>query len=51
MVSTNRSVIPIVLNNHKSVKAAALYSGYSLQYLRRMLRSGKLLGLLERSEK
>jgi len=45
MVSANPSVIPVVLNNHISVKVAAVYSGYSLQYLRRMLRSGKLLGL------
>jgi len=45
MVSTNPSVFPIVLNNHISVRAAALYSGYSLQYLRRLLRSSKLLGL------
>jgi len=45
MVSSNLSVTPIVLNNHISVKAAAMYSGYSLQYLRRLLRSSKLLGL------
>jgi len=36
---------PIVVNNHISVKTAAIFSGYSMQYLRRMLRSGKLLGL------
>jgi len=36
---------PIVLNNLISVKAAALYSGYSLQYLRRLIRSRKLQGL------
>ena len=35
----------IVVNNHISVKAAAEYSDYSLQYLRRLLRSGKLAGL------
>jgi len=45
MVSSNLNIFPIVLNNHISVKAAAQYSGYSLQYLRRMLRSGKLPGL------
>jgi len=45
MASSNPSVSPVVLNNHISVKAAAIFSGYSLQYLRRMLRSGKLLGL------
>ncbi len=36
---------PIVLNNHISVKAGDMFSGYSIQYLRRMLRSGKLKGL------
>ena len=35
----------IVYNNHIFVKAAAEYSDYSLQYLRRLLRSGKLAGL------
>jgi len=45
MFSPKASCSPIVLNNHISVEAAALYSGYSLQYLRRLLRSGKLLGL------
>ncbi len=34
-----------VLNNHISVKAAAAFSGYSLQYLRRLLRNGKLDGV------
>ena len=38
-------VSPFVLNNHLSVKAAANFSGYSLQYLRRLLRTGKLTGL------
>jgi len=36
---------PFVLNNHISVYAAAEFSGYSLQYLRRLLRYGKLEGL------
>lgn len=45
MDSINHSGSPIVLRNHIPVKAAAMYSGYSVQYLRRMLRSGKLLGL------
>ena len=35
----------IVVNNHISVKTAAEFSGYSLQYMRRLLRSGKLEGL------
>jgi len=33
-----------VVNNHISVKVAAEISGYSLQYLRRLLRNGKLVG-------
>ena len=33
------------VNNHISVHSAAEYSGYSLQYLRRVLRTGKLKGL------
>jgi excisionase family DNA binding protein len=36
---------PLVVNNHISVQAAAEFSGYSLQYIRRLLRSGKLTGL------
>jgi DNA (cytosine-5)-methyltransferase 1 len=36
---------PFVLENYLSVKAAAEYSGYSQQYLRRLLRQGKLAGL------
>jgi hypothetical protein len=44
MVSSNPTNL-FVLNNHISVKAAALFSGYSLQYLRRMLRTGKLNGV------
>ncbi len=45
MVSQSQNIFPIVLNKYISVKAAAQYSGYSLQYLRRILCSGKLLGL------
>ena len=36
---------PSVLNNYLSTKSAANFSGYSLQYLRRLLRTGKLTGL------
>ena len=36
---------PVVLNNLISVKDAAECSGYSLRYMRRHLRSGKLAGL------
>jgi excisionase family DNA binding protein len=38
-------VSPVVLNNLISVKSAARISGYSLQYLRRLLRTGRLIGL------
>ena len=36
---------PFVLDSCISVKEAAEYSGYSSQYLRRLLRLGKLAGL------
>ena len=39
------AVTPQVLNNHISVQTAAAYSGYSTQYLRRLLRNGKLEGV------
>jgi excisionase family DNA binding protein len=45
MVPFNSSFPPIVFDNHISVKTAANYSGYSLQYLRRLLRTGNLVGL------
>ena len=38
-------ISPVVLKNLISVKDAAECSGYSLQYLRRLLRSEKLAGL------
>ena len=44
MVSFNQTST-FVLNNHISVKTASTFSGYSLQYLRRLLRTGKLDGL------
>ena len=34
----------VVLDKHISVKAAAECSGYSIQYLRRLLRNGRLEG-------
>ena len=45
MVSFNEVSTPQVLNNHISVQVAASYSGYSTQYLRRLLRTGKLEGV------
>ena len=44
MVSLNQTST-FVVNNHISVKTAAAFSGYSLQYLRRLLRTSKLEGL------
>jgi excisionase family DNA binding protein len=37
--------IPIVFNNCISVKTAAFHSGYNVQYLRRLLRDGRLSGM------
>jgi len=45
MISLNQTDSPQVLNNHISVQVAAEYSGYGLQYLRRLLRNGKLEGI------
>jgi len=39
------STIPIVCNDCISVKTTAFHSGYNVQYLRRMLRSGTLKGI------
>ena len=36
---------PIVLTNHITVKAASLFSGYNIQYLRRLIRNELLFGL------
>ena len=44
-MSEQGSTIPNVFNNCISVKAAAFHSGYNMQYLRRLLRDGRLLGL------
>ena len=45
MVSAIETKTPQVLNNCISVQVAASYSGYSTQYLRRLLRSDKLEGI------
>lgn len=37
--------LPIVVTNQISVRVVAEYSGYSLQYIRWLLRNGKLAGL------
>ena len=39
------STIPIVFNNCISVKTATFHSGYNMQYLRRLLRDGRLFGM------
>ena len=44
MVSLNQTST-FVLTNHVPVKTAAEFSGYSLQYLRRLLRTDKLNGV------
>ena len=36
---------PLVFNNCISVKAVAFHSGYNVQYLRRLLRDGRLFGM------
>ena len=45
MFVLNSSSSQKVLNNHISVQVAASYSGYSTQYLRRLLRKNKLDGI------
>ena len=44
-MTSDTQIPPFVLNNLISVKSAAEFSGYSLQYLRRLMRMGKLDGL------
>ena len=39
------STIPIVFKNCISVKAAAFHSCYNVQYMRRLLRDGRLSGM------
>jgi len=39
------SEILIVFNNCISVKGAAFQSGYNVQYLRRLIRNGRLTGM------
>lgn len=42
MMAFNSHVSPLTIHNHISVKTASTHSGYSQQYLRRLLRGGKL---------
>jgi len=45
MVVFNSNVSPLTTHNHISVKAASTFSGYSQQYLRRLLRGGRLVSI------
>jgi excisionase family DNA binding protein len=45
MTFYNQKATPFVLNNYISVQVAGKYTGYSLQYFRRLLRKGKLGGI------
>ena len=45
MIPLYHASSPQVLNKHISAHVAASYNGYSLQYLRRLLRHGKLAGI------
>ena len=42
MNSLTSKPLPTLFDNHLSVTVAAEYSGYSEQYLRRLLRTGRL---------
>jgi len=44
-MSKSGSTFPIVFNNCISIKGAAFHSGYNVQYLRRLLRDGRLSGV------
>jgi excisionase family DNA binding protein len=43
--TTTQSKTPTIINNHVTVNTAAEATGYNIQYLRRLLRSGKLEGI------
>ena len=44
ILSSPQSDGGLVLDNHMSIQAAAEYSGYNLQYLRRIVRKGEVEG-------
>ena len=44
-VTSQESILGILINRHVPVQAAAEFTGYNIQYLRRMLRSGALEGI------
>ena len=43
--NSKQSQTGILINHHVTVQAAAEVTGYNIQYLRRLLRSGKLEGI------
>jgi hypothetical protein len=43
-ITSQESILGILINHHVPVQAAAEFTGYNIQYLRRMLRSGALEG-------
>lgn len=43
--SQQSSDAPITLDNHMSIQAAAEYSGYNEQYLRRLAKAGAVKGI------
>lgn len=43
--TSSQSTNPHIINNHLTVNNAAEATGYNIQYLRRLLRSGKLKGI------
>jgi excisionase family DNA binding protein len=43
--NSKQSHTGILINQHVTVQAAAEVTGYNIQYLRRLLRSGKLGGI------
>jgi excisionase family DNA binding protein len=45
MITFNSNVSPLTTHNHISVSAASIYSGYSQQYLRRLLRGDRLASI------
>lgn len=44
-VTSQESILGILINRHVPVQAAAEFTGYNIQYLRRILRSGALEGI------
>jgi hypothetical protein len=44
-VTSQESILGILISRHVPVQVAAEFTGYNIQYLRRMLRSGALKGI------